>query len=89
MQQEAPGGGVSLRRKEVAPILPDEPGAEESRSFGTASQFPEVGEAAGEEHYEYRESERELVDAKAADEDPWAEPVPFEAEHCARLDPAR
>src|SRR5438132_6710304 len=34
VRQEPPGVGVSLRPKEVAPVLADEPCAEKSRGFG-------------------------------------------------------
>src|ERR1700758_905266 len=65
--QEAPGGGVPLRGKQVAPVLADQPHAEEGRELGAARQMPELGDPPHEEHREHGEPERDLVDAKAAD----------------------
>ncbi len=35
VREDAPGGGVPLRREEIAPVLTDEPGTEEGRTFRT------------------------------------------------------
>lgn len=85
MLQEAPGGRVALRRDEIAPVLPDEPGTEEGRDLRSARQFPELGDAACYEDREDHEPERELVDAKPADVDARTEPVPFQVQHEARV----
>jgi len=61
--QKAPGRGVPLRRKEIAPVLPDEPRAEEGGELCAARQVPHLGEPAGEEDCENAEPQRELVDA--------------------------
>lgn len=83
--QEAPGRGVPFRRKEVAPVFPDEPHAEEGSDFGAAGQFPELGDSAGGEDCEHTEPEGELVDAKAAEVDARTKPVPFEVQHEAKV----
>src|SRR6476620_1183698 len=69
VRQEAPGRSVPLRRKEVAPVLPYEPGAEKGCGFGTTRQCPEPGETADEEDREEDESQRKLVDPQAAEVD--------------------
>ena len=86
VRQETPRRGVPLRRKEVAPVLSDEPGAEESRDLGATRQFPELREPADKEDGEHAETQGELVDAEAADVDARTKPVAFEAQHGLRLD---
>ena len=83
--QEAPSRRVALRRDEIPPVLPDEPGAEEGHDLGLARQSPELGHAACYKDREDPESERELVDAKPKDVDPRTEPVAFHMQHEARL----
>ena len=85
VRQKTPGRFVPLRRKEVAPVLPDEPRTEEGHGLGPACQFPEFGEPAGEEDCKHGESQRELVDAKTADVYARTETVAFQAQHGATL----
>ena len=79
MRQEAPGGGVPLRREEVSPVLPDEPGAEEGRGLRAVGQFPESGDPAHQEHRQHAEPERELVDAEPAEVDARTKVMAFQA----------
>lgn len=81
VRQDTPGCGVPLRRKEVAPVLPDEPRTEKGCRFRAVSQFPDLGEPANEEDCEHAESQCELVNAKAATVDARSEPMPFQAQH--------
>jgi hypothetical protein len=81
VRKEAPGRGVSLRREEVAPVLADEPHADDGRYLCRASELPELGEPAGDEHGDDAEAEYELVDAETAEVHTRAEPMPFEAQH--------
>jgi hypothetical protein len=85
MRQDAPGGGVPLRGEQVAPVLADQPRAENSSDLGTARHLPELGEPARQQNREHAEAERELVDAKAAHIDAGTERVPFQTEHELRL----
>ena len=86
MRQKAPGSGVPLGRKEVAPVLPYEPCAEKGRDFRAVCQSPELADPSHEENGEDAESERELVDAKSAEVDARTETMPFEAQHARRVD---
>lgn len=79
VREQAPGRGVPFRRKEVAPVLADEPRAEEGGGLGAACQVPDLGEPADGEYCEHGESQGELVDAEAAQVHARAEPVPFQA----------
>lgn len=88
MREEAPGRGVPLRRKEIAPILANEPGAEQSSDFGAACQIPELGNSADKEHCEHAEPQCELMDTEAAQVHARTEPVTFQAQHRAKLAPA-
>jgi hypothetical protein len=85
VRQEAPTGGVPLRREEVSPVLADEPRPHQSRGFGTARQFPELSDSAHEEKREHGEPQSELVNAKAAEVDARAESMSFQAYHASRL----
>ena len=89
MRQKAPRSGVPLRRKEIPPVLSDQPGAEESCGLGAACQLPDLREAAGEDQCEHGESQCELVDPKPAEIHARAEPVAFQAEHRAKVDGKR
>ena len=89
VRQEAPGRGVPLRREEVAPVLADEPRAENGRYFGAAGQVPEFCDTARGEDREYAEPQRELVDAETAQVHARTEPVPFQAQHGAKLTTGR
>jgi hypothetical protein len=77
VRQKAPPRSVPLRREEIAPILPDQPGAENARQFGTTREFPEFSEPANNEDCEHGEAERELVDPQPAQVDARTESVPF------------
>ena len=81
MGQKAPGRGVPLRREEIAPVLPDEPGAEKGGELCAAGQVPRLGDPTGDEDEEDGDAERKLVDAKAEEVDARTKPVPFQAEH--------
>ena len=85
MREEAPRRGVPLRREQIAPVLADEPGADDGRYFGAARQVPEFGKTANEEYCEHTQSEGELVDAEAAQVHARPEPVPFQTQHRAKL----
>jgi hypothetical protein len=50
VEQETPGRGVPLRRKEVAPVLPDKPRAEKDRGFGAARKSPDFDDRAHQEN---------------------------------------
>jgi hypothetical protein len=84
--QEAPGGGVPLRGKQVAPVLPDEPRTEKGHDFRSVCYSPDLGEPSHEEDGEDAESKRELVDAKATEVDARTETMSFEAQHARRVD---
>lgn len=79
MRQKAPGRGVALRRKEVAPVLPDEPSAEQGRSFRAVCQVPEFRDSADEKYGEYGQPQCELVDAESAEIDARTQSMPFQA----------
>lgn len=81
VRQETPGSRVSLGGKQIAPILADQPRAEEGRDFGAARQFPEFGHSADEQKRKYEKPQRELVDAKATDVDTRTKAMPFQAQH--------
>jgi hypothetical protein len=85
VREEAPGRGVPLRRKEIAPVLADEQGAEKGRDFGATRQVPEFGKLAGKEHNEHAESQGKLMNADAAQVHARTEPVTFQAQHRAKL----
>jgi hypothetical protein len=89
VRQKAPGGGVPLRGKEVAPVLPYEPCAEKGRDFRAVRQSPEFGDSSPEEDGEDAETKRELVDAESAEVDAWTKSMPFEAQHARRVDTDR
>jgi hypothetical protein len=86
VRQQAPSRGVPLRGKEVAPILSDEPRAEEGRELGSARQFPQLRNPADEKECKHAESKHELVNAKATEIDAETKPVTFDAKHGTSLD---
>lgn len=86
MGQKAPRCGVALRGKEVAPVLPDEPGAEEGGDLRAARQVPRLGGPAHDEDGEDGEPERELMDPKAEEVDARTKPMPFEPKHKVKVD---
>jgi hypothetical protein len=85
VRQEAPGGGVSLRRKQVAPVLADEPGADEGRDLAARRQAPQFGDPTDDEDREHAQASGALVDAKTAEVDARAKPVAFKAQQVARV----
>jgi hypothetical protein len=86
VRQEAPGGGVPLRGKQVAPVLPDEPCAEKGHDFRAVCYSPDLGDPSHEEDGEEAESKRELMYAKATEVDARTKTMPFEAQHARRVD---
>jgi len=84
--QQAPGGGIPLGRKEIAPVLSDEPRPEDGRNFRPVRQAPEFGDPADEENCKHAEPERELMDADSTEVDARTKPVSFQAQHARRVD---
>lgn len=85
VRKKAPRRRVALRRKEIAPVLADEPCSEESDGLGGACHLPELGDASREQHPEHAEPEGELVNANATEIDARTEAVAFEAQHEATV----
>jgi hypothetical protein len=83
--QEAPGRGIPLGRKEVAPVLPDEPRAEQGGDLGATRELPQLGDPAREEDREHGQAQCEFVDSEAADVEARAKSMPFEAKHGVKL----
>lgn len=72
MREEAPGSGVPLRRKQVAPVLANKPRSKEARDFGAMRQPPEFGDPADQEQCKHGEPKCELVNTESAQIDPRA-----------------
>jgi hypothetical protein len=86
VRQQAPRGSVPLRRKQVAPVLANQPCAEKGSDLGATRQLPELGNAAKQKNCEQTESQRELVDPQAAEVDARTKTMPFKAQHEPTLD---
>jgi len=82
---EAPRRGVALRREEIAPVLPDQPRAEQGGTLGAAGQVPELSPPADEENPEHGESQRELVDPEAEHVDARTELVALQLQHAPKV----
>jgi hypothetical protein len=87
--QQTPPRRVPARGEEVAPVLRDEPRAEERGDLGAPGQLPELGDATEQEHREHGEPERDLVDAQTEHEDARTKPMPFDTEHEPHRSPGR
>ena len=81
MQPQPPGGAVALSRKDVPPVLRDQPEPGGDRRDGREVVVHPVEESADRKAEQQRRAEVPFVHARAEQIDPRPERVAFEAKH--------
>ena len=81
VEAESPGGRVSLRGDEVAPVFRHQPEPEERRGGRRQPRIDLVEGGAHGEHEEDARAELPLVHPGTENVDPWAQPVVVDSEH--------
>ena len=84
MRQDRPGGGVPLRREQVAPVLDDEPGAEGDPRVEAPRDLCVICQREGEQKAEDGEPERELVNPLPEHVDARAQLMPLQLQHAGQ-----
>jgi len=84
MDADSPVGGcVTLPGEEIAPVLDDEPAAEQGRGFGRSRYPDELGGEEDPVRSEYRQPELVLVDTLPEQVPARSQQVAFDPEHLA------